>query len=303
MVPRVLMRDEEIIEQTADLETLTPRYTEQAVKFIEESADKPFFLYFPHTYPHIPLGASNRFRGKSPLGLYGDVIAELDWSVGQVLDALKRTRVEDKTLVMFSSDNGPWYQGSPGRLRGRKGMTAEGGVRVPFLARYPGQIPKRLVTSVHASAMDIVPTVTRLCGAKMPKNPVDGVDLWPALTGRTKLIEREAVLYFDAWNIQCARWKHWKLHVARYNSPPYAAAPQGGRYNMALKNPELYNLALDPEESYDVAAQNPQVVSEIRSRIERLLPTFPSEVQEAWRETQARPVTSRPAGAHPLPLK
>jgi len=303
MVPRVLMRDEEIIEQTANLETLTPRYTEQAVKFIENSADKPFLLYFPHTYPHIPLGASDRFRGKSPLGLYGDVIAELDWSVGQVLEALKRTRVEDKTLIMFSSDNGPWYQGSPGRLRGRKGMTAEGGVREPFIARYPGHIPKRLVTSAHGSALDIVPTVTRLCGARMPKKPVDGVDLWSALTGRAREIEREAVLYFDAWNIQCARWKYWKLHVARYNSPPYSAAPAGGRVNMALKNPELYNLALDPQESYDVAEQNPQVVSEIRGRIERLLVTFPSEVQEAWRETQARPVTSRPAGAHPLPPK
>ena len=141
MTPRPLMHNTEVIEEPAKLETLTPRYTEQALRFIERSREKPFFLYMPHTYPHIPLAASPRFRGKSPLGLYGDVVEELDWSVGEVFTALRRHGLDDNTLVMFSSDNGPWYQGSPGRLRGRKGMTLEGGVREPFIARLPGRIP------------------------------------------------------------------------------------------------------------------------------------------------------------------
>ncbi|MCE5311066.1 MAG: sulfatase-like hydrolase/transferase, partial [Acidobacteriales bacterium] len=137
MRPRPLLHNTEVVEAEATLETLTPRYTEQAVRFIERSKGSPFFLYMPHTYPHIPLAASPRFRGKSPSGIYGDVIAELDWSVGEVLAALKKNGLDNNTLVMFSSDNGPWFLGSPGRLRGRKGSTYEGGVREPFIARFP----------------------------------------------------------------------------------------------------------------------------------------------------------------------
>src|ERR1039457_2737660 len=142
MTPRPLMHNTETIEEPAVLETLTPRYTRQALEFIERSKNSPFFLYMPHTFPHIPLAASPRFRGHSPLGLYGDVVEELDWSVGEVLAKLKREGLDNRTLVMFSSDNGPWYQGSPGQLRGRKGSTYEGGVREPFLARFPGRIPR-----------------------------------------------------------------------------------------------------------------------------------------------------------------
>ena len=122
------MEDEKVVAETADLETLQQKYTEKAVRFIEESKDGPFFLYMPHTYPHIPLGAGKEFRGKSKQGIYGDVLTELDWSVGQILATLTKHRLDENTLVLFSSDNGPWYQGSPGQLRGRKGMTWEGGV-------------------------------------------------------------------------------------------------------------------------------------------------------------------------------
>lgn len=297
MSPRLLLHNTETIEQTATLETLTPRYTEQAVKFIERSKDSPFFLYMPHTYPHIPLAASPRFRGKSPLGIYGDVLEELDWSVGEVLGALKKHGLENNTLVMFSSDNGPWYQGSPGRLRGRKGMTWEGGMRVPFLARMPGRIPAGKVCSGLAGTVDVLPTAAKLCGAKLPANPLDGIDIMPMLTGQKSEIEREAYLYFDNVHLQCARLGRYKLHVARYNSVAYSAQPAGGRVNTALKSPELYDVVADVDESYDIAAEHPEIVKEIQARIERLMKTFPEDVQKAWAETRQRPASARPAGA------
>ncbi len=228
MNPRVLLHNTEVVEETADLDTLTPRYTEQAVKFIEDSKSSPFFLYMPHTYPHIPLGASPRFRGKSQEGLYGDVIQELDWSVGEVLKALKKNGLESNTLVMFSSDNGPWYQGSPGKLRGRKNTTYEGGVREPFIARWPGKIRPGRVSNALASMLDIFPTVAKLCGGTLPAKPLDGIDIWPLLTGQQQSIERPPLLYFDNWDLQCARSMNWKLHIARHNTAAYTPAPPGG---------------------------------------------------------------------------
>src|SRR5262249_7866572 len=158
--------------------------------------DSPFFLYMPHTYPHIPLGASSKFRGKSPNGIYGDVVEELDWSVGEVLSTIKKHGLVRDTLVMFSSDNGPWYLGSPGRLRGRKGTPYEGGVREPFIARMPGRIPGGKVSDAVTSTMDILPTVAGLCGARLPKKRLDGIDIWPLLSGQKTQISREALLYF-----------------------------------------------------------------------------------------------------------
>jgi arylsulfatase A len=299
MTPRPLLHNTERLEEPAVLETLTPRYTEQAVKFIERSKSEPFFLYMPHTYPHIPLGASPRFRGKSPLGLYGDVVEELDWSVGEVLSALKRSGADNNTLVMFSSDNGPWYQGSPGALRGRKGSSYEGGVREPFLARYPGRIPKGKVCEGVAGTVDMLPTIAGLSGAALPQAPLDGIDIWPLLSAKKPALEREALLYFDDWNLQCARWGKWKMHFARYNTMAYNPAPQGGRVNLPLHPPELYDLLNDPQESYDAAAENPAVVKEIQSRVERLLTGFPQEVRQAWAATQARQTAPTATGSLP----
>lgn len=303
MKPTPLLHNTEQIEEPARLDNLTLRYTERAVRFIERSKSRPFFLYLPHTFPHIPLAASQRFRGKSPLGLYGDVIEELDWSTGEVLSALRRTGVDSDTLVMFSSDNGPWYQGSPGALRGRKGSTYEGGVREPLLARFPGKIPQGLVCSGVAGTVDILPMMARLAGAPLPGAPLDGIDIWPLLTGQQPSLEREALLYFDGWNLQCARWRKWKLHFARYNSMAFNPEPRIGRMNLPLRPPELYDLENDPQESYDSAAENPQVVKEIQGRVERLLATFPEEVRKAWAETQARKTETTPAGALPQPAK
>lgn len=299
MSPRPLLDGTETVEEPATLETLTPRYTERAVRFIEESKDSPFFLYFPHTYPHIPLAASERFRGRSPLGLYGDVIEEIDWSVGEVLAALKEHNLDDNTLVMFSSDNGPWYQGSSGRLRGRKGMTWEGGQRVPFVARFPGRIPAGRTCDGVGSVIDILPTAACLCDVPLPKNPLDGMDIWPLLAGEKAELEREALLYFDNVHLQCARWGRWKLHVARYNTVAYSPAPAGGRVNLPLPRPELYDLVRDPDESYDVAPENPEVVREIQGRIERLMEGFPENIRKAYAETKAKKVAPTAAGHVP----
>jgi arylsulfatase len=257
----------------------------------------------PHTFPHIPLAASDRFRGKSPLGLYGDVVEEIDWSVGEVLATLKKQGLENDTIVMMSSDNGPWYQGSPGRLRGRKGMTYEGGVREPFIAKFPGRIPKGSLCTGVAGTVDILPTLAGLTGAALPSKPLDGIDIWPLLTGKQKSLDREALLYFDGWNLQCARWKQWKLHFARYNSVAFNPAPAGGRLNLPLNPPELYDIENDGDESYDIAPENPKIVAEIMGRVERLLPGFPDEVKQAWEATRAKKTQRRPAGTVPAVAK
>jgi arylsulfatase A len=299
MKPRPLLRNEEVVEAEATLTTITQRYTQEAVRFLDEASSGPFFLYMPHTMPHIPLAASDKFRGRSPHGLYGDVIEEMDWSVGEVLAALKRNGVDGDTLVLFSSDNGPWYQGSPGRLRGRKGSTLDGGVREPMLARLPGRIPKGRVVDGVASTMDLLPTIAKLTGAALPSKPHDGTDIWPLLSGKVAEMNREALLYFDDVHLQCARWKKWKLHVARYTGPNYAPHPAPGRRNLPLRPVELYDLSLDPDESYDVADAHPEIVKEIQNRIARLLPTFPESIQKAWAETQARQTDKTPSGRWP----
>ena len=304
--PSILVQDTTVVETPVNLSTLTQRYTQQAVNFISQAKSSPFFLYLAHTFPHIPLAASSAFQGQSGMGLYGDVVEELDWSVGQVLQSLKDNGLDSNTLVMFTSDNGPWYLGSPGRLRGRKGWTYEGGVREPFIARWPGKIPtgSRVggrLSNAMATTMDLLPTIAGLCNAPLPSNPLDGVDIWPVLSGKEETIpNRDAFLYFDSWNLQCARLGQWKLHVARYNNPPFGPDPVVGSWNLPI-TPELYNLAKDPDESYDVASDHPDVVAQIQARIQALLPTFPSQVMSAWTSTMNLKTVGTPEGALPIP--
>jgi arylsulfatase len=152
--------------------------------------------------------------------------------------------------------------------------------------------------------MDLYPTVARLCGAPLPAKPLDGIDIWPMLSGKTASIERKPLLYFDSWDLQCARWMNWKLHVARHNTAAFAPAPPGGRRNMPLPRPELYNLAVDPDESYDVAAENPGVVERIQAEIDAMLATFPEPVRRAWAASkERRPDPATPTGAWPQPAK
>ncbi|MDX2267350.1 MAG: sulfatase [Bryobacter sp.] len=292
MNPPVLLRADnnktETVEARADMNTLQEKYTREAVQFIEGQKSKPFFLYMPHTFPHIPLGASAKFRGKSAQGLYGDVVEELDWSVGEVFGALKRNGLERDTLVIFTSDNGPWHLGSPGGLRGRKGGTYEGGMRVPAIVRMPGKVAAGKVSEQWVSSLDVLPTVASLTGASLPQRPLDGVNLWPVLSGKQAQLGRDAYLYFDGWNAQCIREGNYKLHISRYNVMAYNPAPPGGKINLPLASPELYNLETDPDESYDIAPENPQKVKELLTKHEQMLSSFPEEVKQAWAETKGR---------------
>jgi arylsulfatase len=301
MDPLPLMQDTEVIEEPVNLQTLMQRYTDRAVSFLANTKGSPFFLYFAPFQPHLPLIVSERFKGKSGMGAYGDNIMEVDWSVGRILNALVENGMDSNTLVIFTSDQGPWYQGSSANLRGRKGETYEGGVRVPFIARLPGRIPMGSICNELASNMDILPTLAEACGAPLPAGPLDGINIWPLLTGQVSKVTRDALLYFDKWSVQCARLSNWKLHVARYNCLPWGPAPADGRCNLPLPNPELYRLDWDPEECFDVADTYPEVVSAIMARIEALIPTFPAQATSDWDSTRSMKVLGTAAGALPIP--
>lgn len=314
MSPSILMQNTSIIESPVNLNTLTQRYTAQAVNFINNSANRAFFLYMAHSFPHIPLACSASFAGKSARGLYGDVIQEIDWSVGQVLQALAANGIDQNTLVMFTSDHGPWFQGSPGGLRGRKGDTFDGGMRTPFIARFPGRIPagaagrgntrtaRTRTVDVMATTLDLLPTIAGFTGVPLPPNPLDGVDIGPLLSGQLTTVSRPAFFYFNNWDLQCARVGPWKLHVSRGNVPAYTATPAVGYYNLRLLNPELYNIDDDPGESEDVSKQNPAIVAQIQQVIAQALPSFPVEVQNAWATTQSIRVYPNEPGSYPTPI-
>jgi len=289
MYPLPLMSNTDVVEQPANVRTLASRYTSKAVDFINGVNASPFFLYMAYSSPHVPVVASTNFAGKSGLGGYGDAVMEIDWSVGQVLNAIKNNGLDSNTLVIFTSDHGPWYQGNPGAFRGRKGQTYEGGFRVPFIARWLNQIPAGATVSSFASMLDVFPTIAAITGAAPPAQP-DGIDISPLLSGAQQSLDHNTFFYFDDWNLQCARSGPWKLHVARYNSPAWSPDPAGGRINLPLTQPELYNLDLDPQESYEVSADHPDVVAEIRAQITAALPTFPADVQSAWSNTMGRSI-------------
>lgn len=298
MSPLPLISGTRTLEELRDQSNLTARYTEQAVNFITAQSEQPFFLYLAHSMPHIPLAASAAFHGKSGLGAYGDAVMEMDWSVGKILDALKDNGIEENTLVVFTSDNGPWYQGGAGRLRGRKGSTFEGGVREPFLARMPGTIPAGSEPIGVASMMDLLPTLAGMAGAEL-KVAVDGVDILPMLKGDRAYIDREVLLYFDEHHLQCARWGPWKLHLARYNTPAWSPDPPSGRRNLPLPHPELYNVVADPSEAFDLAPEHPEIVAQIRAMVDAQLPSMPDLTRWDWRDTMSLKVQETPAGALP----
>lgn len=297
MNPLPLLRDTTVIKENADRHLLTPHYTQEAVKFIDSAKNEHFFLYLAYSYPHDPPRASPRFRGHSGLGHQGDAIEEIDWSAGEVLAAVKRNGLDRDTLVIFTSDHGPWFQGCPGARRGRKATTFEGGERIPFIARWPGRIPAGRTIDEWGSNLDVTPTITSICGAARPEKPFDGIDISQLLTGETSSVNRGTILYFavsrDQQQLECARKGNWKLRIAQGTGEIYINDWLGGscgrKQHFLLPRPELYNLAADPQESYDAAVDHADIVKDIQQDIEALIPTFPENVVKTYANLKAHP--------------
>ena len=264
--PFEIFRNRDLVEpHPADQATLTRRYTREAVRFIEENRSRPFFLYLAHTFPHIPLHASDAFRGKSTAGLYGDTVEEIDWSTGNVLAALKKHGLSENTLVIFTSDNGPWYQGSPGRFRGRKRHVFEGGFRVPLIARWPGTIPRGAVCKAAGMNFDIFRTALAAAGLDAPGDRViDGRNMLPAWQGRAEALHDELFFYWrkELWAMRRGAWKYHRHHeVGDINPYPW---PSNTR-----KGPYLFNLETDPEESYSLLENRPEIGRELSGAMAR----------------------------------
>ena len=263
-----LYRNEELIERPTDQTQLTRRYTEEAVKFIQENRSKPFLLYLPHSFPHVPLFASAQFRGKSPRGLYGDVVEELDWSVGEVLNALRSTGLATNTLVFFTSDNGPWLimreaGGSAGPLRDGKGSTWEGGMRVPGIAWMPGRLAGGQVQRDFACMMDLFTTSLKLAGGEAPRDRViDGADIGPLLFGLASMKREEPFFFYRGAQLYAARLGPWKANfITRTGYGP--EKPQTN------SPPLLFNVAQDEGERFNVASNHLDVVTALEKAVEK----------------------------------
>lgn len=274
-----LIEGQQTIELNPDQSQLTTWYAEHAVDFIERHRGQPFFVYLAHSMPHVPLFVSDKYRGKTKRGLFGDVIEEIDWSVGRILETLKRLDLDERTLVIFASDNGPWlsygdHAGSAGPLREGKGTSFDGGVREPCLMRWPGAIPPGAICREPAMTIDILPTLAALAGASLPADRIiDGADIWPLVSGQADAKSPHDALYFY-WGgeLQAVRSGRWKLHFPH----AYRSLPNGGghggkptKYEQRRIELSLFDLVSDPGESTDVAPQHPEVVKRLQALAER----------------------------------
>jgi len=274
-----LLRNEEIIERSADMNTLTGRYTDEAIKFIRANREKPFFVYVPHTMPHTRLGISDAFRGKSKRGLYGDVIEEIDFHTRRILDAVNVLCLEKQTYVIYTSDNGPWelrkdHGGSAAPLRGAKTSTWVGGLRVPCIMWAPGRIPAGTACHEIASTMDLLPTLAALAGGKGPDDRViDGHDIRPLMHGQDGAKSpTQAFYYYQHTHLQAVRSGKWKLHLPRAANPPWT--PNWARHIkkedvIDIPTPMLFDLEADVGERTDVAGKNPEVVKQLMKLAEQ----------------------------------
>ena len=273
-----LIEGEQVIELNPDQTQLTRWYTERAVKFIEENKGQPFFVYVPHSMPHVPLFVSDRFKGKSKQGLYGDVIMELDWSVGQILSTLKRLGLDEKTLVVYSSDNGPWlsygdHAGSAKPLREGKATTFDGGQREPTVMRWPGRIPAGTVCSEVGAMFDLLPTFAGLAGGRVPTDRViDGKDIWPLISGQPGAKSpHEAFFFYRSRRLEAVRSGKWKLHLPHeYRSiEEYGTGGEPGRYIQRKIGQALFDLEQDIGEQRDVSANHPDIVKSLADMARR----------------------------------
>lgn len=261
-----LMRNTEIIEQPANQQTITKRYTEETLQFIKENNEEPFFLYLAHNMPHVPLFASEEFKGTSERGVYGDVVEEIDWSVGQIKDLLEEKGLAENTYVIFTSDNGPWtvlrqHGGSPGLLYGAKGTSYEGGMRVPAIFWSPGNVEPGVITDI-GTTLDLMPTISALAGAEMPHDRIyDGYDLSSVLLNKEDSPRKE-LIYYHGTKVFAARKGDFKLYFYKNNPAGYPPEVE------ALDTYELYNLQKGPSERFDIVADHPEIVEQIKQMVE-----------------------------------
>ena len=264
----------------SDQEQLLTEYTERAVQFIERNRDKPFFFYLAPNTPHVPLHVSSKFKGKSGAGLYGDVIMEIDWSVGEIFKALKKNGLDENTLVIFSSDNGPWlsygnHAGSAGPFREGKGTNFEGGHREPCIMRWPGHLPANTVCKEPLVTIDIFPTLAHLIGAELPSHKIDGLDVWPVIAELpgAKNPHDAYYFYYNRNDLQAVRSGEWKLLFAHTSRTMHGQEPGKdgfpGKYRPLSVEHSLYNLSTDPGETKDVASEHPEVVKQLEALAEK----------------------------------
>lgn len=270
-----LYENETVIDTLLDQTQLTTQITERSVDFINRNKEKPFFLYMPHPQPHVPLFVSDKFKGKSDRGLYGDVIMEIDWSVGQIMEALKTNGLEENTIVIFTSDNGPWlaygnHAGSALPFREGKGTAWEGGQREPFIMKYPNKLEAGKVLDTPVMAIDILPTIAEITNAELPLKTIDGKSVWKVLTGESKESPQEAYFFYYKVNeLHGVRYGKWKLYFPHnYRTMNGQEPGKDGipsRYKMIdLEDIELYDVVNDISETKNVAEENPEVVEKIK---------------------------------------
>jgi arylsulfatase A-like enzyme len=274
-----LIEGGKIIEHNPNQNLLTTQYTERAVNFIERNREKPFFLYLPHTMVHVPLGVSDKFRGKSGVDLYGDVLMEVDWSVGEILAAIRKNGVEDNTLVLFTSDNGPWlpygdHAGTSGPLREGKATTWEGGQRVPCIARWPGKIPAGQTCGEFATTLDVLPTFAKLAGTPVPADRIiDGHDIWPLLAGKPGAKSPYEVFYhYWGRDLEAVRSGPWKLvfpHHYRKLARPAVKGRTPAPEVQSSTELALFNLSDDVGETRNVLKDHPEVVKRLQAFAEQ----------------------------------
>ena len=276
--PLPLIENEKVVQLMPDQTQLTTWYTERAVHFIQTNKNNPFFLYVPHAMPHVPLFVSDKFKGKSGQGLYGDVIMEIDWSVGQIMQALRDNGLERRTLVVFTSDNGPWLlygnnAGSAGPLREGKATCFDGGLRMPCIMRWPGTIPAGRVCHELAATIDFLPTFAKLAGTEPPSDRIiDGKDIWPLISGkRGAKTPHDAFFYYWGLNLQAMRSGKWKLHFPHsYPSPqPPGGDGKPGQYATNEIGLALFDLDKDVGETRDVSARHPDIVKRLETLAEQ----------------------------------
>ena len=286
--PLPLLRQESVIEAPADQSTLTQRYTEEAIRFIKANHDRPFFLYLPHTFPHLPLFASKEFHGKSMNGRYGDTVEEIDASTGRIVETIRDLQLDKRTLVIFTSDNGSNGRngGSNEPLAGRKGSTMEGGMRVPMIAWWPGKVPAESVCRELSTTMDLLPTFCKLSGASLPESKLDGHDITPLLlkTAGAKS-PYEALFYYRRRQLQAVRSGEWKYHLPLENTYPNWTSTETRRKG---RDGKLVHLGRDLKETTDLSKEHPEVLKRLQNLAVQVASKLGNETQDGTEQRPAK---------------